>query len=154
MLGLPAALVVNDTLFVHGGVSTMLEVMSLEQINTAAMRDVRRVAEGWHALLDAGRDAGLQTLGREMTKALQGLPFNPDGVTWYRGNSICHAYAEGGTLRNVLARVGASRVVVGHTVTDPKKITSRVDGLVYHIDTGMNHAVYGGTPGALIIEGW
>lgn len=175
LLGLPAALVVNDTLFVHGGVSAMLEGMSLEQINTAAMRDVRRVAEGWHALLDAGllgdadnfstlraraaalaedgRDPRMQALGREMAEALQGLPFNPDGVTWYRGNSICHAYAEGVTLRNVLARVGASRVVVGHTVTDPRKITSRVDGLVYRIDTGMNHAVYGGTPGALIIEG-
>jgi hypothetical protein len=175
LLGLPAALIVNDTLFAHGGVSTMLEGLSLEQINTAAMRDVRRVAEGWHALLGAGvlgdtdnfstlrarvaalaedgRDPGLQALGREMGEALQGLPFNPDGITWYRGNSICHAYAEGDTLRNVLAKVGASRVVVGHTVTDPRKITSRVDGLVYRIDTGMNHAAYGGTPGALIIEG-
>lgn len=174
LLGLPAALVVNDTLFVHGGVSTMLVGMSLEQINVAAMRDVRRVAEGWHALLDAGllgdtdsfsalraraaalaedgQEPGLRVLGREMSEALQGLPFNPDGVLWYRGNSVCHAYAEGDTLRKVLAKVGAGRVVVGHTVTGPRKITSRVDGLVYRIDTGMNHAAYGGTPGALIIE--
>ncbi|HRP85956.1 MAG TPA: metallophosphoesterase [Gammaproteobacteria bacterium] len=175
LLGLPVALVVNDTLFVHGGVSQMLEGMSLEQINRVALRDVRRVAEGWHALLgagvlgdtdgfstlrsraaalaDDGRDAALQALGREMNEALQGLPFNPDGVLWYRGNSLCHAYAEGETLRKVLAAVGARQVVVGHTVTGPRKITSRVDGLVYRIDTGMNHAAYGGTPGALIIEG-
>lgn len=174
LLGLPAALVVNDTLFVHGGVSTMLDGMSLDEINTAAMRDLRRVAEGWHALLDAGllgdadrfsklrarvaelaesgEDPALQARGREMSAALQGLPFNPDGVLWYRGNSVCHAYAEGDTLRNVLARVGAQRVVVGHTVTGTRRINSRVDGLVYRIDTGMNHAAYGGTPGALIIE--
>jgi hypothetical protein len=174
LLGLPVALVVNDTLFVHGGVSTMIEGMSLEQINAAAMRDVRRVAEGWHALLAAGllgdtdgfsvlearaaalaedgRDPALQALGRGISEALEGLPFHPDGVLWYRGNSICHAFAEGDTLRNVLATVGAHRVVVGHTVTDSRKITSRVDGLVYRIDTGMNHAAYGGTPGALIIQ--
>lgn len=174
LLGLPVALVVNDTLFVHGGVSTMLEGMSLDDINAAAGRDVRRVAEGWHALLDAGllddadgfdalrtraaelaRDGAspaLRERGRKITEALEGLPFHPDGVTWYRGNSICHAYAEGGTLRDVLAEVGARRVVVGHTVTGSRRINSRVDGLVYRIDTGMNHAAYGGVPGALVIQ--
>lgn len=175
LLGLPAALVVNDTLFVHGGVSALLEGMSLEQINREAMRDLRLVSEGWHALLEAGllRDTdgfsalrakaselaesasspSMRTLGRELTEALAGLPFHPDGLLWYRGNSICHDYAEGGTLRRVLGELGVRRVVVGHTVTGPRRITSRVDGRVYRIDTGMNHAAYGGTPGALIIEG-
>ena len=175
LLSLPVAVVVNDTLFVHGGVSRMLEGMSLDQINAAAMRDVRRVAEGWHALLDAGLlgdadgfsalraraaalaeggdTAALRTLGQQVAEALKGLPFDPDGVLWYRGNSICHAWAEDATLRSVLDAVGARRVVVGHTVTGSRRITSRADGLVYRIDTGMNTAVYGGTPGALLIAG-
>lgn len=177
LLSLPLALVVNDTLFVHGGVSERAAGLSLEQLNTEARRDLRTVAEGWHALLAAGvvgdgdsfrevraraaalaeapgdapGDGTLAATARAMNAALEGLPFHPDGVLWYRGNARCHAWAEGPVLRSVLDAVGAERVVIGHTPTRTRRASQRVDGRVWRIDAGMNRAAYGGTPAALLL---
>jgi hypothetical protein len=46
-----------------------------------------------------------------------------------------------------------SRVVVGHTVTPSRKITTRYAGRVILIDTGMLARAYQGTPAALEISG-
>lgn len=174
LLGQAIAVVVNDTLFVHGGVSSRLAGMSLEQINAAAMHDVSRFAAGWHALLEAGQltdtddfdgirargaalaehadDERLRRIGMDITEALDGLPYVPDGPLWYRGTARCHPYSETGVTDAVLDGLGARRVVIGHTPTHDRRITSRKDGRVLKIDTGMNVAAYQGRPAALIIE--
>jgi len=175
LLTLPFALVINDTLFVHGGMSSRAEGLSLEEINLSAGADVRTIAEGWHALLaadvmadtddfgdlrdwarsnaDGAASSALTSRARAMADALDGLPFHPDGILWYRGNAVCHAWAEAPVLRGVLAALGAERVVIGHTPTASRRLTQRVGGLVYRVDTGMNRAAYHGTPAALIFEG-
>jgi len=174
LLELPIAIVVDDTLFVHGGLSERLRGLTLEEINESSRRDVRRFAEGWHALLDAGLlgdgddfdairsraaalargrgDARLRQVGADITAALDGLPFLPDGPLWYRGSARCHPFVEADVIDAVLDKVGARRVAVGHTFTTDRRINSRKDGRVLLLDTGMNTAAYQGRPAALVIE--
>jgi len=173
LLQLPVAVVVNDTLFIHGGVSPLLEGISLEALNERARADLRRFAEGWHTLLEAGvlsDTDGFRTiieraaaLGEEaapearaaadaITAAAKGLPFIPDGPLWYRGHSLCHAYIETEPTARVLEQLGAARVAIGHTPTRDRRITSRLDGHVLQVDTGMNVAAYQGRPSALVLE--
>ena len=112
LLELPIAIVVNDTLFVHGGLSERLEGRTLEEINASARRDLRRFVAGWEALLAAGlltveddfgdirtRAAalaqvagyeGLKQVWREIVESIDGLPFEPYGPLWYRGTERCH----------------------------------------------------------------
>lgn len=174
LLSKPVVIVIDDTAFVHGGLSPALAGMGLEAINANAARDLRRVAAGWHALLaaealgdgdgfDALRtkvrelaarsvDGPLPELGRAIVAGLEGLPFTHDGPLWYRGSSLCHPYAEAGVLDTVLDGFGARRVVVGHTPTHDRRIATRIDGRVLRIDTGTNHQAYGGNASALVIE--
>jgi hypothetical protein len=174
LLSLPVAIVIDDTLFVHGGISEALEGLTLEQLNEVSKRDIRRFAEGWHALLAAGEvsdtedirrivvkatvlaanaeDPGLRQAGADLVAAYEGLPFVPEGPLWYRGNARCHPFSEEETTARVLANLGARRVVNGHTVTDTRRIVSRLDGLVILADTGMNAEAYQGRPSAVIIE--
>jgi hypothetical protein len=174
LLGKPVAIVIGDTLFVHAGLSPKLAGLSLAQINETSQRDLRRFAKGWHALLAAGQlvatddfdairaraaelaanavDERLRGIGAEMTAALDGLPFQPDGPLWYRGSARCHAFAETQVTEEVLHSLDARRVVIGHTLTGERRITRRKEGRVLRIDTGMNTAAYQGRPAALIIE--
>jgi hypothetical protein len=73
-----------------------------------------------------------------MTAALDGLPFQPDGPLWYRGSARCHPFAETQVTEEVLHSLDARRVVIGHTLTGERRITSRKEGRVLRIDTGMN----------------
>ncbi|NGP53426.1 metallophosphoesterase [Thioalkalivibrio sp. XN8] len=156
LLSLPFAIVINDTLFVHGGLSSRVEGLSLAAINTGAKEDLRTVTEGWHALLAAGVVADETTFhelrDRLPAEALEGLPFHPDGVAWYRGNARCHAWAEAPVLRGILEELGAARVVIGHTPTESRRATSRLGGMVYRVDAGMNRAAYQGRAVALDIS--
>lgn len=158
LLQKPFAVVVNDTLFTHGGVSRLLDGMSLDEMNEQARADLETVVAAWHALRAAG-EAGSDgfravraTGDPAVQAALRGLPYHPDGLLWYRGSSLCHPYAEGRVAAAVLERVGARRVAIGHTVTPTRAITSRLDGRVYRMDTGMNTRAYNGRPAALVID--
>ena len=55
-------------------------------------------------------------------------------------------------VSNLLGRYGASRVVVGHTVTPTRRIRPRFDSRVFLIDTGMLR-LYGGRASALEFAG-
>jgi hypothetical protein len=174
LLGFPVAIAYDDTLFLHGGVSGALGGLSLEDLNEASRRDVRRFAEGWHTLLDAGvvgdgddfavtlaraaelarpgADAGLRKAGVDITEAYDGLPFVREGPLWYRGSVRCHPYTETEVAKGILGPLEVERVVVGHTPTHGRRVVSRLDGRVIMLDTGMNVAAYRGRPAALIIE--
>jgi hypothetical protein len=174
LLELPVAIVIDDTLFVHGGISAILDGLSLDEINASSRRDIRRFAEGWHILLEAGEladgsgfdailarasalnrrgvAAELRQAASAIVEAYEGLPFVPDGPLWYRGNARCHPYLETDVAAGILRQLGARRVAVGHTPTEERRITSRLEGRVLRLDTGMNAAAYQGRPAALIIE--
>ncbi len=64
------------------------------------------------------------------------------------------AYDEGTAhIVRLLERYEAARFVVGHTVPTTKRITSRLDGKVFLIYTGMLASHYRGRASALEIHG-
>jgi hypothetical protein len=174
LLGQPGAIVINDTLFLHAGVSPLLDGLTLESLNASVRRDVQRFAAGWHVLLEAGvvsdsdglraiiarasnvpddADARVREAGAAVVAAAEGLPFYPDGPQWYRGNIFCHPYTETAMVERILTQLGATRLVVGHTVTANRRVNQRLDGRLIAADTGMNTAYYRGGPAALVLEG-
>jgi hypothetical protein len=127
--------VVGDTVFVHGGIlpkHVPRGIDSLRQLNADARAALR------------GEASGADTLAQTIMA--------PDGVVWTRLYSDPAQGQAGCTeLDTMLAKVGAKRLVVGHTV-QLGGITSACDGKVWRIDVGMA-AHYGGHPAVLRIEG-
>ena len=178
LLALPVAVQVNDTVYMHGGPSALLHGRSLEQLN----RDYRDALGRYLAAADGLASAGLvrpeDAYARrpeaaaarlaalppgEATAALSALLerftaadddplLGPRGPNWYRGAAFCNECAEADVLRPWLAGLGASRVVIGHTVARHGTVVSRFDGAVVKLDAGMNRAVYKGRPAALVTD--
>jgi hypothetical protein len=136
----PAVVLVNGTLFVHGGLSAEYSKLSLDEIN-------RRVA------------AALKSVDRSPASILT----DPLGPLWYRGlitrdPKVTELPPGGATrpsieqeLATVLKTYGASRMVVGHT-PNLKGIQILYGGRLVTIDTG-NSRYYGGPPSYLEIIG-
>ena len=121
------AVVVGDTVFVHGGVLPKYAAR-VDVLNEAGRR--------W--LADGGPPpADL---------------FAPDGLVWLRDYSVPEPTAQAcADLDAALTTMKASRMVVGHTV-QASGVTSACDGKVWRIDVGMAKH-YGGAPAALEIRG-
>jgi hypothetical protein len=180
LLALPVAIMIDGTLFMHGGPSAVLAGLSLPEINLryhAALSDYLATEA---PLETAGLVLPEDDFGDRATRAQERLTarqytdpavkareteavqrfvaadHNPmieaDGPNWYRGAAMCNACAESDVLRPILAGLGASRLVIGHTVTPDTRVVSRFDGTVIKLDTGMNQAVYHGRPSALLLE--
>jgi hypothetical protein len=116
----------NDTIFVHGGISHAYCGNSLESLTTLA-----------HAQLRAGDDGEL------------GILTDDAGPLWYRGLAGVAPAARRDTVEAILARHDARHIVIGHTVS-AGVIWPRLDARVIQIDTGMSR-VYGGHVGWLEI---
>jgi hypothetical protein len=56
-------------------------------------------------------------------------------------------------MAEILDRLGAGHVVVGHSPQEAHAILPRFDSRVFLIDTGMLQSYYGGQPSALEITG-
>lgn len=121
------AVQLNDTIFVHGGISHAYCGNSLESLTTLA-----------HAQLREGDDGEM------------GILEDPLGPLWYRGLAGAEPAARRDTVDAILAGHGAKRIVIGHSVSNGV-IWPRLDGRVIQIDTGMSR-VYGGHVGWLVIE--
>jgi hypothetical protein len=77
---------------------------------------------------------------------------DPEGPLWFRGYAQWEDEVGSSQIAAVLARYGAARVVVGHTIPSSFRITPRFDNRVFLIDTGMLPSAYpGGRPSALRI---
>lgn len=179
LLQRPVMIVINDDVFVHGGLSAQMAGMTLEQVNRDAIRDTRAFAESWHALMAMGAlrpgddfdrilavaktlaaapstgdgpPPPTQAPAAAIVQAIRGLAFIPEGPVWYRGTAQCHPYLETPVLASVLDGLHGRRVVIGHTPTLDHRVASRMDGQVLRIDTGMNAQAYRGRPSALVIE--
>jgi hypothetical protein len=179
LLGLPAAVRINDTVYMHGGPSALLHGRGVEQLNrdyAAAVNEYLAAASTLEAAgLIAIEDAYAQRPDTADAR-LQAMPPGPSrdalapaverfrradddpllgsaGPNWYRGAALCNECAEADVLRPFLAQAGARRVVIGHTVARNATVVSRFDGAVVKLDAGMNRAVYRGRPAALVSEG-
>ena len=184
---LPFLIVINDTAFLHGGLSAELKGIPLEAINQQAHSDLASVIQAremfrTHGLINArasfgdtqnivdgllkpkppitdwqSRDPAIRDLlisaARSFNDAAKGLPFSAHGPVWYRRTAMCHPYGEQQVTEAILAGLGATRVVIGHTAPTGHTIQSRMGGRVLLIDTGMNVDYYKGHPAALLING-
>ncbi|HXW10414.1 MAG TPA: metallophosphoesterase [Steroidobacteraceae bacterium] len=180
LLGLPVAVIVNDSLFMHAGPSAAIAGMSVSDLNTryrTALADYVRLygqleragllqaGDAFDArprlaaerLAARGKDAGSSS---DLAAAVQAFEradaaplLNPDGPNWYRGAALCNEVAETDVLAPLLRQFDVARVVIGHTPTRDLRAVTRFDGRVVKLDTGMNRAVYKGRGAALTIDG-
>jgi len=116
---------VNDTLFLHGGISSKYCKFSLQAMTQQAMAAMENHDPSATTIID-----------------------DPLGPVWYRGNATedeTDVYSQ--TLDNILKRYGAKRIVVGHTPTGGA-VWPRFDQRVVVNDTGIA-AYYGSHKGVL-----
>lgn len=123
--GLPVAVQVNDTIFLHGGISAKYCEFSLQSLTEQVIAAMEN------------HDP------REIT-----IVNDPLGPLWYRGlaqEKEAEVYSQ--TLDNILNRYGAKRIVVGHSPTGGV-VWPRFDQRVVVNDTGIA-AYYGSHKGIL-----
>jgi hypothetical protein len=171
----PLLVVVNDTAFVHGGLSPVVAELGLDRLNDEMRGQVVDYVLAFEALSAAGlidpavnfydhaaiaealladenTPAGLREAMTAVVELNDAPVHDSIGPIWYRGNVGCSILTEGEVLDASLAAIGASRVVIGHTPTVGRHVLERFGGKVIEVDTGMLTAAYGGSGFALIIE--
>ncbi len=176
LLGKPLIVVINDTAFVHGGLSPLVTEQGLEGINGDMKARLVEYVTQMDVLLDAGvvqhtddfyerpeklaalppdesRPAELQAAIDTVIRLSDDAIHDFESPLWYRGNVACSPLIAIDQLAPALERIGATRVVIGHTPTPARGVLQRLDGRVIEIDTGMLSNYYGGKGHALIIEG-
>lgn len=176
LLEKPIMIVINGTAFVHGGVSPMIGELGLDGVNGVLLGEMAQYVAELQVLYAAGvllptdnfysHPALLKSYIPPLTadhallesidsaKALAGSRIHEsDGPLWYRGNASCSELIEADRLEAVLASIGASRVVIGHTPTYGRRIYERYGGTVIEVDTGMFADYYNGSGNAVVIEG-
>ena len=117
---------INDTLFVHGGVSPEVPARNLGELNQWVRRD-----------LTEGQPPG----GAK----------DPQGPLWFRGYALGGEDTRP-ALDAVLERFGARRMVMGHTTESGGRIRTRWGGEAVFIDTGLSTG-YGRHLAALELRG-
>ena len=120
--------VVGTTVFVHGGVLPKTAEYGLERLNQESREWLRKERSCPPDLL-----------------------LGPDGPVWSRHYSKDTDEDDCRLLAEALGRLGASRMVVGHTVQEGG-ISAGCESRVWRIDVGMARH-YGGAPSALEIVG-
>ncbi|NNL05051.1 MAG: protein-tyrosine-phosphatase [Xanthomonadales bacterium] len=113
------AILINDSVFVHGGISPYFCGNSLEDLTQRAVK-----------------------LMKNYNPEAPGLLEDSNGPLWYRGLSGGEPEASLESVQAILDQHDARRIVVGHTPT-LGVIWPRYDGRVVQIDTGIS-SYYGG----------
>ena len=154
ILAQPALIVVNDTVYMHGGPSLTLGNRSVARLD----RDYSAAVDAYLSTEAALREAGLiefeDLYGQRAALAQARLDSVPaddrktslaplvarfaqadddpligaNGPNWYRGAALCNECAEADVLRPFLRQVGVKRVVVGLTVARNGTVAWRFDG--------------------------
>ncbi len=176
LLTLPFMIVINDTVFVHGGLSPLVAQLGLEAVNETLSHDLLQYLDAWNTLVNAQVLVPEDDLGQRPTIASDRITsweldqtlleavdqleavneshlFFGTGPIWYRGTALCYAMHDSQTAQAALDRLGAKRVAVGHTPTPDAVMRTRLRDRAILMDTGMLTEVYQGEPSALIIEG-
>jgi len=117
----PVIIKINDNAYSHGGIADSLAEETLISINEIARGEI----------------------------ATSSILENEDSPIQYRGTAMCHPYSEAFNTERFLKRNGARHLITGHVPTDGR-VTSRMNGMVILLDTGMAE---GGRPAAFIEEG-
>lgn len=122
-------MVVGDTVYAHGGLLPAHVDYGLERLNLA-MRDY------------------LLGTARELPSVLEG----EDSPFWHRLFAVRDDEATCGLLAQMLTRVGAQRLVIGHTVQQ-RGINAACDGRVWRIDVGLSRYYNGPVQALELVQG-
>jgi hypothetical protein len=130
---------------------------TLQDIIDAAQREIGRIGEAQKTGTPLPEHVTREFVAhlRRFPEIIAGPLVNPDGPLWYRGLATLPAAAVP-QIEAMLTRLGARRIVIGHTPQLPGgRIAARFGARVLAIDTGMLATHYtGGRPSALeILDG-
>jgi hypothetical protein len=180
---LPAAIMIDGALFIHGGVSPDVAGMSVDEINETVASELKTFdtarrylvsqslvppAASFTEIADmvvaitywADQEDSTDIIRRhaDLLEPLVGinewLTMSPDGPLWFRGATRWDEELRGEEMAALLDGVGAEVMVVGHTPDPEGTIRVRFKNRVFLIDTGMLSSYYeGGRPSALEIDG-
>jgi hypothetical protein len=170
----------DDVLFLHGGLDPQLHFRNIQELNNRIrselatydslwqslsdkhiiwryMREeeaLREVVAQWGAAHSGFVPADSRTVSqmRSFLELQDGIVLHKDGPLWYRGYFEEPEEKLSGPLENMLERLKARHIVVGHTVPESRRITPVLGYRVFQIDAGMLTSVYHGHPGALEIQ--
>lgn len=176
-----AVVQIGDGVFVHGGLSPTLRMSSVKELDDRMRAELPVFDTIWQGLVDARiiwrymtlveaarfvteETAWLAKSGRPVPPAtdtamkrlvdvdswMAGL--RPNGPLWYRGLAEPPDEALSTGLTDMLARLRARYLVVGHTPQANREIGTNLGGRVFLIDTGMLPSVYNGRATALEIR--
>ena len=139
-----AVIKINDTIFVHGGISEKFSTWKLEDINNLLRKE-----------LNSLRIAAKRLHPIQITPE---IVFVSDGPLWYRG--LAQTQRDENDFKEdidrILHNLNAKYMVIAHTpqkgsIAVSTEDMSRFQERIWIIDTGMSD-YYGGIPAALIIE--
>jgi Calcineurin-like phosphoesterase len=180
LLTRPVIIKINDSVFVHGGLSLSMLGKSPGEINRLHHKVLMEYVSSREYFVSKGILGAAtnffdqpdlveqmlevknaqetvtqkdQETGNRLINAYRSDIFAGDSPTWYRGNIGCSAAIEQDRLRLHLENLGARRLVVGHTPTSSRTIESRFNGMLIRVDTGILNSHYHGQPSATIIQG-
>jgi hypothetical protein len=171
-------IVINDTLFVHGGLAQEDAARGVERINDRVIKEVKHYYRLRDKLIEAGwlspltpfvesfesihgrlaevendptvRDSATIITAREFLDMSQASCVRASGPVWNRQLAREDEEEFEPALDELIYELGVSRIVVSHTPQSSHRIDSRFDGRVFVIDTGAGPA-YGGVVSALEI---
>ena len=123
----PAIVKINDSLFLHGGISAKYAADSLADLNKKIRAELN-----------------------DFSKLEGGIAMDPEGPLWYRGLASAPEAELAGLVDQILTAFGVARVVVGHTPT-MGAVVPRFGGRVLMIDVGLSK-LYNDSPACLLIE--
>ena len=174
LLSKPSILMINDILFLHGGLSAKFPLTTLAQVNKETTTAIRNYMEAFEQLKDLGAlshhddffnrqekiKLRLQTdpseehkpLYQAFLKASQSFYLDGQSQFWYRGSALCHPIFEEEVLDRALQHYKAKQLVIGHTTTVSRVFESRMRGKVINTDTGLYRKYYRGNPMLLAIN--
>lgn len=165
LLGQPVLIVINDTVFVHSGLSEVIHGAGIETLNHDAATDLLAYLSLWRRLrkagflpaqsvAEAGPAAALRALRHakgptpaaddleRLTALSETMALSPGGPLWYAGTTACHPLTEWDVTGNALKALGANRVILGHSrAAAHGRVSTRIEGRVIAMDTGSESAL-------------
>jgi len=170
---LPAVARVNDSIFLHGGITPELAGWTVEKINDAVAGEIKAFdaykqylvekklalpCNDLDELTNAARTGLEKAKGKDAEILKSFLAYGgwismaEDGPLWFRGFAQWTDAEGAPQIQRLTEAFDVARFVVGHT-PQPGQIVSRFDGKVLLIDTGMlANYVSGGRASALEIK--
>jgi hypothetical protein len=127
---LHGALVLDDTLMVHGGISPKYQEWSVAEITSRVRSEL--------------------ALGPRQPEG--GICQDLEGPLWWRGLATQEEPKLAPLVEGLLARHQVRRIVAGHTPTDGRGIVSRLGGRVLLADAGIS-PLYGAHRACVVVEG-